>query len=114
MSLFEPTRRSRSHTVPDGRGRLRRRCTVGVGRLEDRTLLSGSPGDALAAATPIALGESTAGALAPADVAYYRIDPAGDGRLVARVQSGVMIARLSLLDGQGRVLLQSDGTSDSE
>ena len=41
----------------------------------------------------------------------YRIDTSGDGRLVAQLQAQGITTRLSLLDAQGQVLVQSDGLS---
>ena len=41
----------------------------------------------------------------------YRIDTSGDGRLLAQLQTQGLTTRLSLLDYQGRVLVQSDGIS---
>src|SRR5271157_2139080 len=88
----------------------RHRFGLCVARLEDRTLLSGPSGDVLAAVAPkIDLGTPKTGTLAPGEVAFFQIDPTTDGRLVAGVQAETM--RLSLLDGQGQVLMQSDGQS---
>ncbi len=90
----------------------RHRCGLGVARLEDRTLLSGPSGDVLAAVAPkIELGTPTTGTLAPGEVAFFQIKPNTDGRLVARVHAEGATTRLSLLDGQGQVLMQSDGQS---
>ncbi|MGZ5948315.1 MAG: FG-GAP repeat domain-containing protein, partial [Caulobacteraceae bacterium] len=101
-------------TVPAAR-RLRRpprRCVARVGLLETRTLLSGAAADVLATiATPIDLGSTTPGALAPGAVAFFRIDPATDGRLVAQVHAPGATTRLSLLNAQGQALMQSDGQS---
>ena len=83
-----------------------------MARLEDRTLLSGPSGDVLAAvASQIALGTPTTGTLAPGEVAFFQIDPTTDGRLVAQVHAEGATTRLSLLDAQGQVLMQSDGQS---
>ena len=93
-------------------GRLRRRCRPRVCLFEDRTLLSAPSADPLAAvAIPIALGIPTTGTLAPGEVAFFQIDPTTDGRLVARVHAEGATTRLSLLDAQGQVLMQSDGQS---
>ena len=90
----------------------RRRFGLGVARLEDRTLLSGPSGDVLAAVAPkIELGTPTTGTLAPGEVAFFQIDPTTDGRLVAQVHAEGATTRLSLLDAQGQVLMQSDGQS---
>ncbi|MBV8556968.1 MAG: VCBS repeat-containing protein, partial [Planctomycetaceae bacterium] len=83
-----------------------------VGLLETRTLLSGAAADVLATiATPIDLGSTTPGTLAPGAVAFFRIDPATDGRLVAQVHAPGATTRLSLLNAQGQALMQSDGQS---
>src|SRR5271166_510131 len=90
----------------------RHRFGLCVVRLEDRTLLSSPSGDVLAAVAPkIELGTSKTGTLAPGEVAFFQIDPTTDGRLVARVHAEGATTRLSLLDGQGQVLMQSDGQS---
>ena len=90
----------------------RHRFGLCVARLEDRTLLSGPSGDVLAAVAPkIELGTPKTGTLAPGEVAFFQIDPTTDGRLVARVHAEGATTRLSLLDGQGQVLMQSDGQS---
>ncbi len=90
----------------------RHRFGLCVARLKDRTLLSGPSGDVLAAVAPkIELGASKTGTLAPGEVAFFQIDPTTDGRLVARVHAEGATKRLSLLDGQGQVLMQSDGQS---
>ena len=81
-----------------------------MARLEDRTLLSGPSGDVLAVVAPkIELGTPKTGTLAPGEVAFFQIDPTTDGRLVVGAQAETM--RLSLLDAQGQVLMQSDGQS---
>ena len=83
-----------------------------MARLEDRTLLSGPSGDVLAAVAPkIELGTPKTGTLASGEVAFFQIDPTTDGRLVARVHAEGATARLSLLDVQGQVLMQSDSQS---
>ncbi|MBV8556445.1 MAG: hypothetical protein JO116_12850, partial [Planctomycetaceae bacterium] len=81
-------------------------------QLEDRTLLSDTGGDVLAAVAPkIALGAPTTGTLAPGEVAFFQIDPTTDGLLVAQVHAAGASTRLSLWDTQGQVLMQSDGQS---
>ena len=90
----------------------RHRFGLCVARLEDRTLLSGPSGDVLAAVAPkIELGTPKTGTLAPGEVAFFQIDPTTDGRLVAQVHAEGATTRLSLLDAQGQVLMQSDGQS---
>jgi hypothetical protein len=44
-------------------------------------------------------------------VETYRIDTSSDGRLLMQVDSGGIMARLSLLDAQGQVLVESYGLS---
>ena len=44
----------------------------------------------------------------------YRIDTSGDGRLLAELQPQGLTTRLSLLDYQGRVLVESDGISPTD
>ena len=90
----------------------RHRFGLRVARLKDRTLLLGPSGDVLAAVAPkIELGTSKTGTLAPGEVAFFQLDPTTDGRLVARVHAEGATTRLSLLGGQGQVLMQSDGQS---
>jgi large repetitive protein len=82
--------------------------------LERRILLSGAPIVAtpgeLARAQPLT-GDTVTGTVAPGEVALYRIDPTTDGRWIARVHADNAITRLSLLDDQGRLIVQSDGQS---
>ena len=100
----------------------RHRCGLGVARLEDRILLTADDGFGhdLTHATDIALtAESVTltssleatdtGVGPPADV--FRIGPTDDGRLYATVHPQGTATRLSLLDDQGRLLIQSDGLS---
>src|SRR5271165_6554635 len=90
----------------------RHRFGLCVVRLEDRTLLSGPSGDVLAAVAPkIELGTPKTGTLAPGEVAFFQIDPTTEGQLVAQVHAEGTTTRLSLLDTQGQVLMQSDGQS---
>src|SRR5271157_507910 len=117
MSPHRPFRIPTVRTVPLRYARpllhqRRHRCGLCVARLEDRTLLSGPSGDVLAAVAPkIELGTPKTGTLAPGEVAFFQIDPTTDGRLVAQVHAEGATTRLSLLDGQGQVLMQSDGQS---
>jgi hypothetical protein len=102
------SRDSRPH---DRRGRLRRRCQLRVRELEDRTLLT-TGGDVFAGiAIPIVLGTPTSGSLGPGDTIFYAINPSAAGRLVAQVHADNGTTGLSLLNGQGQVLMQSDGQS---
>ena len=74
--------------------------------LEDRTLLSIDLASAIALPGPSA---QVSGMLAPGSPLLFRIDSGGDARLTARVDAAGTEARLSLLDAQGNVLVQSDG-----
>ncbi len=97
---------------PDRRGRLRRRCRARLEWLEDRTLLAGTAPHVLAGiAIPIALGMPTTGTLAAGDTVFYQVTPTTEGKLVAQVDSGGVAMRLTLLNGQDQVLMQSDGQS---
>src|SRR5208337_2214020 len=101
----------------------RHRCCPGVARLEDRTLLSAADGFGhdRAHATDInltgsesvtltgTLGATDTGAGPSAD--FFRISPTEAGRLFATVHPQGVATRLSLLDDQGRLVIQSDGLS---
>jgi hypothetical protein len=99
-------------------------------QLEDRTLLSGTmgavtlpsgsaaswevePNGNLQTAVAITPGVPTSGTIAPNDVDVFRLTTTGDGRLFAQLQTEGPGTRLSLLDGQGRLIVQSDGTPSS-
>ena len=93
-------------------GRMGRRCRPGVCWFEDRVLLASPGGDVLAGIAPkIELGTTQNGTLAAGEVAFFQIDPTVGGSLVATVHAEGAITRLSLLDGQGNTLTQSDGQS---
>src|SRR4029077_3239126 len=47
------------------------------------------------------------------DLDFFRINTTTNGLLIARAHPQVMTTRLSLLDSQGRLLMQSDGLSPS-
>jgi hypothetical protein len=96
--------------------------------LEDRVLLSSGPtnpsADAplllpasvmtSAANNLLTLGSATTPtAIAQGGVQVYEIEPGSDGRLVAQTltASSALQLRLSLYDGQGNLLVQSDGQS---
>ena len=97
-----------------GPGDARRRCRPRVEWLEDRTLLANSGAGFLAdVAIPIALGSPTTGTLAAGNTVYYQINPSALGKLVAQVDAGGIAMRLSLLDAQNQVLVQSDAQSPS-
>jgi hypothetical protein len=96
-------------------GRPGRRCRARLEWLEDRTLLSGIAGDTLASvAIPIALGAPTTGTLAAGNTVFYQVAPTTGGKLVAQVSAAGAALRLSLLDGQGQALMQSDGQSPAK
>ena len=73
--------------------------------LEDRVLLAGSLQNPL----PLA----TSGNLTPGGADFYQVQPGTDSRLIAQVhaESSSLELRLSLFDGQGNLLVQSDGQS---
>jgi hypothetical protein len=65
-------------------------------------------------AVPIALGAAVSGNLLQGGAAdYYEIQPGSDGRLIAQTpaESNGLQIRLSIYDGQGNLLVQSDGQS---
>jgi hypothetical protein len=70
------------------------------------------PHTTTAGADLLPLNSRATGALTPgAPVAYFQVAPDTAGRLTVRVHAGGPGARLSLLDSQGRLLIQSDGQS---
>ncbi len=89
--------------------------------LEERVLLSGGSANApvvlsasvLNGATPITIGAPVSGNLSAGGADLYEIQPASDGLLVAETQPGSssLALRLSLYDGQGNLLVESDGQS---
>jgi hypothetical protein len=95
---------------------------LAVIELEDRTLLSGGPpslANGLAQATPIPVASDgstteTGHFAGSGDSDFFQIDTPSDGFLVARVHPDLMTVRLSLLDSQGRLLMQSDGLSATD
>jgi hypothetical protein len=74
---------------------------LGAGNLPDGLTLQSSP-----------LQTSDSGNAGQVDT--YRIDTSGDGRLLVQVHAQGLTTRLSLLDAQGRVLVQSDGLSPAD
>ena len=112
IDIPHPDRSSPDSAAARPRRRLRRRCRARVEWLEDRTLLSGTASDVLAGiAIPIALGTPTTGTLAAGDTVFYQVNPTVAGKLVAQVDAGGVAMRLTLLNGQDQVLVQSDGQS---
>ena len=77
--------------------------------LEERVLLSGGLNDPVS----LPIGYWSAGSIGPGGADFYRIQPAADGLLLAQVraETASLQLRLSLLDGQGNLLVQSDGQS---
>ena len=86
-------------------------------RLERRILLSGTPivatPEELARARPLT-GDMATGTIAPGGLDFFRIDPTTDQLLIAQVHAEGAHTRLSLLDGQGHLLVQSDGLSSTD
>ncbi|MBV8310164.1 MAG: VCBS repeat-containing protein, partial [Planctomycetaceae bacterium] len=105
------TGRSRRTVTPR---RVIRRHRWSLEQLEDRTLLTSSPGgdigDAILLNTP---SDVKTGSVAPGSPVFFEIETSADALLVARVQSAGGYTRLSLLDSLGRLLVQSDGQSAS-
>ncbi|HEV3164586.1 MAG TPA: hypothetical protein VGZ22_11210 [Isosphaeraceae bacterium] len=82
--------------------------------LELRCLLSGSSLPTTAIDLPLDPNVQRAGWIAqPGGQDQYRVTLDGAGRLVAYVHATGFDTRLSLLDGQGDVLIQSEATSPS-
>jgi len=109
--------RVRRKTVPHRRESFRSprpAWSSGTISLEARVLLSGglSP-SVMNSAIPIAIGAPASGNLTPGGADFYEIDPSSDGRLIAQTQPGSssLQLRLSLYDGQGNLLVESDGQS---
>jgi hypothetical protein len=71
------------------------------------------PASVMAGAIPITIGSTVSADLTGAGAAFYEIEAGSDGRLIAPAQagSGSLQLRLSLYDGQGNLLVQSDGQS---
>jgi hypothetical protein len=65
----------------------------------------------LSAAVEITPGVPTSGTIAPNEIDLFRFTTDGGGRLIARVHAEGTGTRLSLLDEQGRLIVQSDGIS---
>ena len=81
----------------------------GVIWLEERILLSGTLLDPV----PIAIGAPVSGNLSQGGADFYQIQPGSAGRLIAQTYnpSNGLGLRLSIYDGQGNLLVQSDGQS---
>jgi hypothetical protein len=77
--------------------------------LEQRILMTGT----LQNPVPIAIGAQVSGNLAQLGTDFYQIQPSSDGRLIAQTYdaSDHLELRLSLYDGQGNLLVSSDGQS---
>src|ERR1022692_471451 len=83
--------------------------SLGTMWLEERILLSGT----LLNPVPIALGAPVSGNLSQGGTDFYQIQPSSDGRLIAQTYdaSNGLQLRLSIYDGQGNLLVESDGQS---
>jgi hypothetical protein len=80
--------------------------------LESRTLLS-SNSLATAIALPFTSNQAAAQGSLNQDANFYALSVPVAGRLTASVHASGLLTRLSLLDGTGKVLVQSDGQSAS-
>src|SRR5262249_51457410 len=116
-----PARRGRSMKASPPKKTLRPRRKTAALRdwlepLEDPGLLSGASPTDMAGAIPLALGPPATvnGTVAPGAPLFYRITPDAGGLLTAQVRAVGATARLSLLDAQGQVLVQSDGQSRAD
>src|SRR5262249_11890480 len=78
--------------------------------LEERVLLSLTP-SAAQSALPVSIGTPATGQVARGTPVYYRLSPGSDGLLLATAHAGSAQLRLSLYDGAGNLLVQSDGQS---
>ncbi len=120
--MFSP-RPSRPKKNRDDPRYSRTRCRAcyapGVLGLEDRTLLSsGPPAMSSELAQAIVIPVSSVGATTESghlagneDLDFFQINTPADGLLIANVHPDDITARLSLLDSQGQLLMQSDGLS---
>src|SRR5262249_234582 len=98
--------------------------------LEERVLLSGGlrntpglvtaqnapfvlPASVMYGAVPIAMGSAVSGNLTQGGADFYQIQPNSNGRLIAQPHphSNGPQLRLALFDGQGNLLVESDGQS---
>jgi hypothetical protein len=110
MRRLPPQRVNHRTCIVLRHGRLWRRCRARLEWLEDRTLLSGTPADVLAGiAIPIALGTPRSGMLPAGDTLFYQVNPTAEGKLVAEVHAVGGTTRLTLLNGQNQVLMESAG-----
>jgi large repetitive protein len=120
-------------TVPSRRENSRgTRCRWSLATmwLEERVLLSGGsgnvfgrppslsaplvlPASVMNSAVPITIGSLASAVLSGGGADFYEIEPSLYGRLMAQTQgsSSSLQLRLSLFDGQGNLLVQSDGQS---
>ena len=90
----------------------RRRRRWSFDRLEDRLLLANGPGTSLGTATPLLAPSALAsGQIEPGVPLFFQTSPATDSLLIARAAAVGTPTRLSLLDSQGTLLVQSDGQS---
>ncbi len=95
------------------------RFRPGLELMEDRTLLStilANVSGTLGNSVPLAIGVPVSRILSPGGTDFYQIQPSSDGRLIAQtsdISEGLEL-RLSIDDGQGNVLVASDGLSASD
>ena len=126
--LFRRSMRLTLKTAPSRRENSRwahRSWSLYTMWLEDRVLLSAGPANPSAAAplvlpasamngaVPVTIGLNASGEVNAGGAIVYEIEPDSDGRLIAQTQAslGSLKLRLSLYDGQGNLLVQSDGQS---
>ncbi len=117
------TSSSRAATQAECRSRARgQKATApclcaGLVLLEPRTLLTGIGGaDISTLAVPLPLDSPLAATIAPFTATYYRVSTEVGGKLTVALQAPGIAARVSLVDSQGRPLVQADapaaGTGD--
>jgi len=67
--------------------------------------------DVAAEAVPLPLGASVSGTIAPFGATYYQISSSEGGELSVMLQSPGFPAQVSIVDGTGQPLVQSDGSA---
>ena len=119
----------RTASLPRGNARFER-CfwPLWTMCLEDRVMLSAGltdpsasaplllPVSVMNSAVPITLGSPKPNAVGVGGANFYEIEPGSDGALIAQAvaQSSSLQLRLSLYDGEGNLLVQSDGQSSGQ
>ena len=97
---------------PASRRRLRNRYQWVFEWLEERMLLATVSGSDLARAVPLSAPTgSTSGSIGQNAPIFFQLNSTSDAQLVAHVSAPGLLTRLSLLDSQGNLLIQSDGES---